>query len=360
MSQPIHEHVTGQKAAGDETAPSPSTPEKPGNLPDGNTNADLPGHTDVKTLVANAITRLQGILFENLPRRGLSTGLSELDDMSNGLEPGRVYVIAARPSMGKTSLLLQILGEICIKQEIPSLLFTGDLTIPQVIDRLIFNRAMTPPYYFYDPDYRPTKGDLGRIKKSAQELASSGLVLDDSRNMTIEAIAAKVREERDKRSIGLIVIDHLHSIRSESTPPGTSRKAEMTAVIRSIRDLAQELELPILMSAQLKRRADGRLPRSGDIRESGAIEHEADFIALLHREGPIPHENCCDLLIAKNNNGPLGTIGLLFIADIQRFENGPIFPDAPNVANLTEEEQEMTNAWRDYQNEKDSPLKCHD
>jgi replicative DNA helicase len=360
MSQPIHEHVTGQKAANDETAPGPSTPEKPGNFPDGNTNADLPRNTGVKTLVANAIERCRGILLRDLPRRGLSTGLSELDDMSNGLEPGRVYVIAARPSMGKTSLLLKILGEVCLKQQIPSLLFTGDLTIPQMIDRLIFNRAYMAQCSLHNPQYVVSKGDLQRIMKSAQELASSGLVLDDSRNMTIEAIAAKAREEHDKRSIGLIVIDHLHSIRSESTPPGTSRKAEMTAVICSIRDLARELEVPILMSAHLKRRADGRLPRSGDIRESGAIEHEADFIGLLHREGPIPYEDCFDLLIAKNNNGPLGTIGLLFTEEIQRFEKGPIFPDAPSVSYFTEEEQEMTKAWRDYQNEKDSPLKCHD
>jgi replicative DNA helicase len=358
MSQLIHEHATGQKTAGDVTVPSSSTPEIPGNLPDGDTSADLPGHTNVKTLVVNALERFQGILFQNLPRRGLSTGLSELDEMSNGLEPRRVYVIAARPSMGKTSLLLQILGEVCLKQKIPSLLYTSDLTIPQVIDRLIFNRAMVPQCFFYDPEYHPCKGDLQRIQKNAQELGCSGLVLEDGRNITVEVIAAKAREERDMRSTGLIVIDHLHSIRSESMQPETSRKREMGKVIHELKYLARELGLPILVSAHLKRRTEGRLPRSGDIRESGTIKHEADFIGLVHREGPITYEDCYEMLIAKNNNGPLSTVGRLFIEEIQRFEKGPIFPDAPSVPSVpsfSEEEQEMTQASRDYRNEKDFP-----
>jgi replicative DNA helicase len=272
--------------------------------------------------------------------------MSELDQMSNGLEPGRVYVIAARPSMGKTSLLLKILAEVCLNQHTPSLLFTGDLTIHQVIDWLIFNRAHTPKCCLYDPQYTVRKGDVQRIQQRAKELATSGLVLDDRRDMTIEAITAKAREEHVKTGIGLIVIDHLHLIRSESTQPGTSRKREMAGVIRALRNLARELGLPILVSAHLKRRADGRVPRSGDIRESGAIEHEADFIGLIHRDGPILHENCFHLLIAKNNNGPLGTVGLLFIEEIQHFEEGPIVPN---------EEQEMTRAWRDYRNEKNFP-----
>ncbi len=135
----------GQEPAGDETALHPATQQ----IPDSGTEPDTPDRRELRTLVGNAIKRCQDILLENSPRRGLSTGLSELDDMSNGLEPGRVYVIAARPSMGKTSLLLQILAEVCLKQQIPSLLFTGDLTIPQVIDRLIFNRAMISQCDFY-------------------------------------------------------------------------------------------------------------------------------------------------------------------------------------------------------------------
>jgi replicative DNA helicase len=123
-------------------------------------------------------------------------------------------------------------------------------------------------------------------------------------------------------------------------------------VIRALRNLARELGLPILVSAHLKRRADGRVPRSGDIRESGAIEHEADFIGLIHRDGPILHDNCFHLLIAKNNNGPLGTVGLLFVEEIQHFEEGYVLSNIPGVS---DEEQEMTQAWRDYRNEKEFP-----
>ena len=349
-SQESSEPATGSEPTADESDLHPSTQEIPDSNPHSGTDPDPSGGRRLGILVKNALERCRGILSRDLPRCGLSTGFKELDEMSNGLEPGRVYVIAARPSMGKTSLLLQILGEVCLDQQIPSLLFTGDLAIPQVIDRLIFNRALSPQCCLYDPQYTPSKGDLERIQKHAKKLADSGLVLDDRRDMTIEAIAARAREERAKTGIGLIVIDHLHCIRSESTQPGTSRKHEMAGVIRSLSNLARELELPVLVSAQLKRRADGRLPRIGDIRESGAIEHEADFIGLLHRERQI--QCVFDLLICKNNNGPLGTIGFLFVEEIQRFEEGLIVPDVPN---MSDEEQQIARAWRDYQNEKDFP-----
>ena len=283
------------------------------------------------------------IRFGNKSRGIFSTGISYLDDMTQGLEPGRVYVIAARPSMGKTSLLLQILTEVCVKQQVPSLFFSGDLTIPHVIDRLIFNRALVPLSKLHDPASSVTKGDLQRIQKSALELVASGLILNDSRDLTIEEVAAISREERAKAGIGFVVIDHLHLIRSESTRPGTSRKHEMARVIRAIRNLARELELPILVSAHLKRRADGRLPTSGDIRESRAIEYEADFIGLLHREGQMPNEDCVELRIDKNHNGPTGAVTLILIPEIQRFD------EFPTVAS---EESEVIQAWQDDQWEK--------
>ncbi|QTN34164.1 DnaB-like helicase C-terminal domain-containing protein [Akkermansiaceae bacterium] len=346
MSQSIQEHATDQEPAGDETALDPALAENSSKHPAANTVSDAPEATDVKSLVQNALERCQGLLFCDVASRGLSTGLSLLDEMSNGLEPGRVYLIAARPSMGKTSLLLQILAEVCLKQQIPSLFFTGDLSVPEVIDRLVFNRAMAPLHALTDPAYTPNKGDLMRIQKSAHELAGSGLILDGIRDLTIEAIAAKARDARAEAGLGFIVIDHLHLIRSESTPSETSRKRETVRVIHEIRNLALELGLPILVSAHLKRRAEGRLPRIGDIREAGAIEHEADFIGLLHREPPITDEECVELLVAKNNNGPPGAIRLFLTKEIQRFEEGPVVPN---------EEQEMIRAWRNYKSEKNFP-----
>ena len=306
---------------------------------------DTVGRRRLVTHVENALQRYQEILEHGVACRGLSTGFRRLDVMTNGLLPGMVYVIASRPSMGKTTLLLNILSRVGIEQQTPSMFFSGNLTISQIVDRLIFNRAMAPLCAFSNPGYLPNKADLLRIRKCAHDLAISGLVLDDSRDMTIEAIVAKAREERSRTGIGFIAIDHLHLIRSESTHPGTSRKREMTGVIRAIKILAQELELPILVSAQLKRRADGRLPRSRDIRESGAIENEADFVGLLHRVGSIKDQVCFNLLIAKNNNGPSGTVTLFLTREMQ-FEEGP---------RLHNEEEEMTRAWTDYRFEKDFP-----
>jgi replicative DNA helicase len=319
----------------------------PDSNPDSSTAADVSGRQKLLSYVNNAVERYQKLLEFGLPKgppKGLSTGFSLLDGMCHGLEPGRVYVIASRPSLGKSTLLLNIIAAVCLNQKTPSLFFSGDLTIPQIVDRLIFNQASAPLSALFDPEYVPTKGDLQRIQKCALELVDSGLVLDDRRDMMIEAIAAKAREERAKNGIGLIAIDHLHLIRSEATRPDTSRKREMAAVIGEIKSLAKELELPVLVSAQLKRRADWHLPRIGDIRQATAIEHEADFVGLLHKE--VSDEDCVKLLIAKNNNGPLGTVRLFLSAELQRFEQGPV---------VYHEENEMERAWRDYRLEKDFP-----
>jgi replicative DNA helicase len=300
----------------------------------------------IRSYVDNALQRYQDILGHGDESRGLPTGFSLLDAMINGLQPGGVYVIASRPSMGKTTLLLNILSQVALEQQTPSMFFSGELTSAQIVNKLIFNRARVPLGMHSDPEHCPTKGDLMRIHKCSRELASSGLVLENMRNMTLETIVAKSREEQTKIGIRFIAIDHLHLIRSESTQPGTSRKREMTGVMREIKNLARELELPVLVSAQLKRRADGRVPRIRDIRQSRSIEEEADFVGMLHREGSITEKDRFELLIAKNNNGPSGTVCLFFDRVVQLFEQG---------RPVRYEENEMIIAWRDYLMEKDFP-----
>lgn len=322
---PCREHAT---SCGDPESSSHAAPHDP---------------SQMRAHVVHALERLQQTLLEQAQLRGLPTGLDRLDEITHGLQPGRIYLIAGRPAMGKTGLLLQILAEVCLNQHIPSLLFTGDLTIPQVIDRLLFNHAMFPQCKLGDPQYALRKGDLKRIQESAGQLAESGLILDEIRNATFEALAAKARHERSVAGIGLIVIDHLHQLGMASTSPGTSRKREMAMVIGSLRELARELGVPILVSAHLKRRAEGRVPKCVDIRESGAIEHEADFIGLLHRETLNAEPHVIELLVAKNFNGALGPIRLCRIDEIQRFEEVPT------------EEQEISHAWQDYRLEKDFP-----
>lgn len=321
----------------------------PGSNPDRGTAADTPNCGRLVNHVRDAKDRFQQILERmpaKPPSKGLSTGFSQLDEICHGLEPGRIYLIASRPSLGKTTLLMNIIAAVCLNQKTPALFFSGDLTIPQIVERLIFNRASAPLSAFNDPQYCPGKSDLLRIQKCAREVADSGLVLDDGRDMKIEAISAKAREEHTMTGIGLIVIDHLHLIRSEAIRPDASRKREMAHVMREIRSLARELQLPVLVSAQLKRRADQRVPRIGDIRQAAAIEDHADFVGLLHRECPSADEDRVKLLIAKNNNGPCGSVRLFFSAKLLRFDQESF------VGN---EENEIEQAWRDYRMEKDFP-----
>ena len=128
--------------------------------------------------------------------------------------------------------------------------------------------------------------------------------------------------------------------------PGTARKCEMARVMRELKCLAQELQVPVLVSAQLKRRADGRVPRIGDIRGAGAIGREADFVGLLHREGSISAENCFELRIAKNHHGPSYAVSFFLDRRLQWFEQGPP---------VLNEDEELDRAWRDYRHEQDFP-----
>ena len=293
----------------------------------GEPSAAAPTDSELSTHLRTSLERLVKTLQEDGSRGILSTGLGLLDGLTNGIEKGNLYVIGAGDSLARTSFLLRVVAEVCLAQRIPTLLFSGDLSGSQVTDRLIYGRNHLPsPSNLNAPSYRK-KGSLMRIQKHTQEISESGLVIHDSRDLTIEAIEARAHEESAKSGIGFIVIDHVHLIRSESTPPGTSRKREMSGVIRRIKNLARELELPILVGAHLKRQARRRVPRSGDIRESADIEYEADFIGLLHRQEQFPYVDFYDLLVAKNNSGMLGSIRLYLFRECDWFEQDPPVSD---------------------------------
>jgi replicative DNA helicase len=299
----------------------------------------------VKESTIAVIERFQSILSGEHNPAGLETGFPDLDRIIGGLAPGKLIVIASRPSMGKTTLMLNILEHLCIDKKIPGYVLTGDLSATELVERLIFSRARVSLEQISSQPNNPTKGDLRRISDSAVTIAHSGNIVDDTRGISVESLRSKILLAKESNEIALVAIDHLHLLTSDAQKPWPSRKEEMDEVVRQLKGLARELDLPVLVLAQLKRRADSRpFPTLSDLRESAALEYEADVIGLLHRRqgGEINGEHVpedqswIELTIAKNRQGQTGSAGFIYFDDLRT-----LFP-------VPTEEEEMRMAWKDH------------
>lgn len=275
---------------------------------------------------------------------GLSTGYSVLDKMSNGLKPTEMFVIAARPSMGKTSYMMNIVEHVAIDQKIPTMVFSCEMSSQQIVQRLLFSRARFA-FSALQNGYTPTKEDLKRIGRAAKEISETKLFIDDTAAISINDLRAKARRKKRDEDIQLIAIDYLQLMRSTSKQASNSREREIAEISSGLKALAKELHIPIIVLAQLNRGPESRtgsalgVPRMSDLRESGSIEQDADMVGLLYRkayykkgdeeneEADPDEEGEAELVLAKNRNGPTGDIPLTFRAELMRFETRDYRPE---------------------------------
>jgi replicative DNA helicase len=290
----------------------------------------------IKDSVEEVFQQLQALLSGERGSLGLPTGYEELDRKTNGMKPGEMFVIAARPSMGKTSLMMNIVEHVCIDQEKPAMVFSCEMSSLQIVQRLVFSRARFAMSQL-TRGYTPSKGDLQRIKRSCLETAGSRLFIDDTPAISINELRAKARRKKRDEDIRFIAIDYLQLMRSRTRQAENSREREIAEISAGIKGLAKELEIPILVLAQLNRAPEGRtgkslgVPRMSDLRESGAIEQDADLVGLLYRtayyaeseEEREAEAGKASLVLAKNRNGETGDVPLTFISELMRFESGP-------------------------------------
>lgn len=287
----------------------------------------------IKDSVGEVISHFEALLSGDVEVQGAATGYPDLDRMSKGLKPGEMFVIAARPSMGKTSLMMNIVEHICIDQGIPSLVFSCEMTAFQIVQRLVFSRARFAMAQL-GKGFKPKREDLLRIKRAAEEIASAKLFVDDTAGIPIETLRAKARRRKREDNIGFIAIDYLQLLKSNSKQAQNSREREIGEISAGIKALAKELSIPIVVLAQLNRGPESRtgkslgVPRMSDLRESGTIEQDADMIGLLYRtayyaeteEEKEAEAGKAELVLAKNRNGETGHVPLTFLAELMRFE----------------------------------------
>ena len=289
----------------------------------------------IKQSVEEVLNAFQDLLSGRVKSPGLTTGFAEFDRMTGGLKSGEMIVIAARPSMGKTSLMMNMVEHVCIDLAKPSLVFSCEMAAFQLVQRLVFTRAKFSLSQL-SRGYAPNKGDLQRIQRAAMEIAAAKLFIDDTSGITINELRAIARRRKRDEDIQFIAIDYLQLMKSRTKQAENSREREIAEISAGIKGLAKELGLPIVILAQLNRGPEGRagkslgVPRMSDLRESGAIEQDADLVGLLYRsayyadsaEDKAAEEGKAELVLAKNRNGETGNIPLTFIANLMRFETG--------------------------------------
>ena len=290
----------------------------------------------VKDDIRKIMSDLEAELRGTAKPAGIQTGFEDYDRMTGGLAPGEYHVIAARPSMGKTSFMMNIVENICIDQGIPCLVFSAEMPREPLVKRLVYARAKFDIKQL-SRGYKPSKQELQRIQRAMQEIAAAPLIIDDRSGPSISQIRAKARREKRKNNIGLVAIDYLQLCRSMSKQAAGSREREVAEISAGLKGLAKDLGIPVIVLAQINRNAENRTgkskgkPQMSDLRESGSIEQDADVIGLLYRskyyaeneEERAALEGKAQLILAKNRNGATGFIPLTFIEELMRFETGP-------------------------------------
>ncbi|MBC8328526.1 MAG: replicative DNA helicase [Planctomycetes bacterium] len=265
---------------------------------------------------------LERILAADGPPAGLQTGFIDLDERQ-GFRPGDLVVLAARPSMGKTALALNIIERVALEFEQPVLLFSLEMPADQIVMRMM--SAHSKVRHDGLRTGRLDQTDQKRLIYSADQLGRAPIYIDHSSQPTLAEIRAKARRLKREGGLSLIVIDYLQLL---TVPRAESRQHEISIISRSLKALARDLKLPVLALAQLNRKAEDRAdhrPMLSDLRESGAIEQDADLVMMLYREEYYSKESeragLADVIVAKNRNGSTGDIQLRFTKELMRFEN---------------------------------------
>jgi replicative DNA helicase len=253
---------------------------------------------------------------------GVPTGFIELDKLTNGLHPGQMIVLAARPAIGKSTLGIDIARSAAIKNKMASVIFSLEMSRNEITMRMLSAEARVPLQNMRkgtmrDDDWQKLASTMGRMSEAP-------LFIDDSPNMSLMEIRAKCRRLKQRHNLKLVVIDYLQLMSSGKRVE--SRQQEVSEFSRALKLLAKELEVPVIAISQLNRGAEQRTdkrPQMSDLRESGSIEQDADIVILLHREDAYERESPrageADLIVAKHRNGPTDTIVVGFQGHYARF-----------------------------------------
>ncbi len=283
------------------------------------------GPDNIKTLLARAVERVDKLFHAGSTVTGLPTGYNDLDDLTGGLQSSDLVIIAGRPSMGKTMLAINIVENCIIKEKKPALVFSMEMPGDQLAMRSLSSLGQIEQHRLRTGKLQ--EDDWPRFSSAVSLLSETNLLIDDTPGLSPAEIRARARRVvREQGELGVIVVDYLQLMQV----PGTkeNRTTEISEISRSLKLLAKELGVPVIALSQLNRELEHRpnkRPVMSDLRESGAIEQDADLIAFIYRDEVYnkesPDKGIAEIIIAKQRNGPIGTVRLTFRGQYCRFEN---------------------------------------
>jgi replicative DNA helicase len=285
-----------------------------------------PGFVPLQDVLGDTIDRLDELQANQGRPTGVSTGYHDLDRLTAGLQPGDLVIVAGRPSMGKTTLALNIAENAAIGAGTPVAVFSMEMSRDQLAMRMVSSLGRVDQSHLRTGNFGDE--DWARINGAIAQMKTAPIFIDDSGALTpteVRARSRRLKRDNDGR-LGLIVVDYLQLMQV----PGTkeNRATEISEISRSLKALAKELRVPVIALSQLNRSVEQRTdkkPVMSDLRESGAIEQDADLIVLIYREEvyepETPRKGIADIIIAKQRNGPTGEVHLTFLGKYTRFEN---------------------------------------
>jgi replicative DNA helicase len=284
----------------------------------------------LKELMWPAMERIEALQKGGKTITGVPSGFADLDELTSGFQPSDLVILAARPSMGKTALCLNIAQHAAIDHSVPVAFFSLEMSKESLVQRLLTSEAMVDAQRLRKGMLRDE--DYGRLARAAGFLNTAPIFIDDSAGITLLEMRSKARRLKVDVGLGLIIVDYLQLING---PNAENRQQEISQISRSLKALAKELQVPVLALSQLsrapeQRSGESKRPQLSDLRESGAIEQDADLVMFIFRpevyEGPTDKdgnslEGKAEVIIGKQRNGPIGTVNLTFHKQFTRFES---------------------------------------
>ncbi|MCC9644467.1 replicative DNA helicase [Rhodopirellula sp. JC740] len=282
----------------------------------------------ISDVLHQAMDRMEARMRDDYVEGGAETGLTDFDQMTGGLHHGELIILAARPSMGKTALAMNIAEHVAIEQREPVLFVSLEMSAIELADRMLCSLARVNGHRLRNGTI--SSDDRDRLVAKANDISQAPLYVDDSPSRTVSEIAAAARRiKRKEEGLGLVVIDYLQLIEPDN--PRDPRQEQVAKIARRLKGMARELEVPLLCLSQLNRQAeDGKdhRPKMSHLRESGAIEQDADVVMFVHREeyyhrgeDKAQYAGQAEIIIAKQRNGPVGDVELTWEGDFTRFSN---------------------------------------
>lgn len=279
----------------------------------------------IRQVALNVLEKIEAASKSNTTVTGVSTGFLDLDYRTSGFQPSDFILIAARPSMGKTAFVLNVVEHVAVKKGLPCMIFSLEMSKEQLVNRMLSMESNVDSQKLRTGTL--TDSDWDAVVEGIGTIGNSSLIIDDTPGISIGELRSKCRKMKLEQGLSIVIIDYLQ-LMSGSGKSGENRQQEISEISRSLKALARELDAPVIALSQLSRACETRpdhRPMLSDLRESGAIEQDADVVMFLYRDDYYNKDtdtpNIAEVIIAKQRNGPIGTVQLMWRPELTKFQN---------------------------------------